>query len=155
MLQYKSTKTNCHFMKEQNLKNHTRFVILYHFVGYTILLAVLIGSIVNVVNSSKENLYSATLILATNLVLGIALFFARFFALAANDRAIRSEENFRHFILTGSPMPSGLKLSQIVALRFAPDAEFPALTVRAKAEALSSSAIKKLIIDWKGDYERV
>lgn len=155
MLQYKLTKTNCHFMKEQNFKNHTRFVILYHFVGFTILLAVLAGSVVNVVNSSKENLYSATLILATNLLLGIALFYARSFALAANDRAIRSEENFRHFILTGSPMPVGLKLGQIVALRFSPDAEFPALVLRAKTEGLSSSAIKKLIVDWKADYERV
>jgi len=57
--------------------------------------------------------------------------------------------------LIGSPLPSGLKLSQIVALRFASDAEFPALATKAKAEHLSGSAIKALIKDWKADHERV
>lgn len=142
-------------MKEQNLKNHARFVFLYHVVSFLILLVVLIGSIVNVVNSSKENLYSATLILATILLLGLTLFFARAFALVAQDRAIRSEENLRHYILTGTTLPAGLNLGQIVALRFASDAEFPALVARAKAEGLNNSEIKKLIVSWKADNERV
>ena len=95
-------------MKEQNLKNHARFVILYHVVGFLLLLSLLIGSIVNVVNSSKENLYSATLILVTNLLLGITLYFARAFALKANDRAIKAEENLRHFMLINAPLPLSL-----------------------------------------------
>jgi hypothetical protein len=142
-------------MQEQNFKNHIRFVMLYHVVGYSLLLAVLVGSIVNIANSSKENLYSATLILVTNLVLGITLFFARSFALKANDRAIRAEENLRHFILVGKPLPGGLRLGQIVALRFAPDEEFVALAAKAKAENLSGNAIKASIQQWKADYERV
>jgi hypothetical protein len=142
-------------MKEQNLKNHIRFVILYHVVGYLLLLAILIGSVINVLHSSNENLYSATLILATNIVLGIALFFARSFALKANDRAIRAEENFRHYLLKNSPLPEGLKISQIVALRFASDAEFPELCIKAKNDHLSNTEIKKMIQHWKADYERV
>lgn len=142
-------------MKEQNLKNHARFVILYHVVGFLLLLALLIGSIVNVVNSSKENLYSATLILVTNLLLGITLYFARAFALKANDRAIKAEENLRHFILINSPLPSGLKYGQIVALRFASDDELPGLATKAKNENLSGTEIKKLIQHWKADHERV
>jgi hypothetical protein len=47
------------------------------------------------------------------------------FALRAQDRAIRAEENLRHFILTGKPFDSRLRMSQIIALRFAPDDEFP------------------------------
>lgn len=142
-------------MKEQNFKNHTRFVFLYHVVGFLILLALLIGSVVNVANSSKENLYSATLILVTNLLLGIALFFARSFALRANDRAIRAEENLRHFMLKNSPLPSGLKINQVVALRFASDEEFPELAIKAKKDNLSNTEIKKLIQQWKADFERV
>jgi hypothetical protein len=142
-------------MKEQNLKNHLRFVILYHVVGFLLLLALLIGSIVNVINSSKENLYSATLILVTNLLLGITLYFARAFALKANDRAIKAEENLRHFILKNTPLPSGLKFGQIVALRFASDDELPGLAVKAKNENLSGIDIKKLIQHWKADHERV
>jgi hypothetical protein len=142
-------------MKEQNFKNHLRFVILYHVVGFLLLLALLIGSIVNVINSSKENLYSATLILVTNLLLGITLYFARAFALKANDRAIKAEENLRHFILKNTPLPSGLKFGQIVALRFASDDELPGLAVKAKNENLSGTDIKKLIQHWKADHERV
>lgn len=142
-------------MKEQNFKNHARFVMLYHVVGLLLLLSLLIGSIINLVNSAKENVYSASLILVTNILMGITLYFARSFALKANDRAIRAEENFRHFILKGSAIPTGLSLSQIVALRFAADEEFPALALKAKAESLSGSAIKKLITNWKADNERV
>lgn len=142
-------------MKEQNFKNHARFVMLYHVVGYLLLLALLAGSVVNLVNSSKENLYSASLILVTNILLGITLYFARSFALKANDRAIRAEENLRHFILNGSPLPAGLRLGQITALRFASDAELVALAAKAKAENLGNKAIKELIQNWRADYERV
>lgn len=142
-------------MKDQNFKNHGRFVILYHVVGYLLLLALLTGSIVNLVNSSKENLYSASLILVTNILLGITLFFARSFALKANDRAIRAEENLRHFIISGKPLPAGLRVGQIVALRFASDAELVNLAARAKADNLGSKSIKEAIQEWKADYERV
>lgn len=142
-------------MKEQNFKNHSRFVILYHVIGFLLLLALLSGSVVNLVNSSKENLYSASLILVTNILLGITLFFARSFALKANDRAIRAEENLRHFIISGKPLPAGLRLGQIVALRFASDAELVTLAAKAKAENLGSKAIKVAIQEWKADYERV
>jgi hypothetical protein len=142
-------------MPEQNFKNHTRFVTLYHFIGAPILLALLIGSVINLVNSSKENLYSASLILVTNILLGLVLYFARSFALKANDRAIRAEENLRHFILVGKPLPSGLMLGQIVALRFASDDELVALAAKAKAENLGTKAIKELIQHWRADNERV
>ena len=142
-------------MKEQNFKNHSRFVMLYHVVGLLLLLSLLIGSIINLVNSSKENLYSASLILVTNILLGITLYFARAFALKANDRAIRAEENLRHFVLTGKGLPTGLRLGQIVALRFASDNELVTLAEKASAENLSGNAIKALIQNWKADYERV
>ncbi len=142
-------------MNEQNFKNHARFVFLYHVIGFLLLLSLLIGSIINVFHSSKENLYSATLILVTNLLLGITLFFARSFALKANDRAIRAEENLRHFMLNNSPLPQGLKITQIVALRFASNEEFSALCLKAQNENLSGTEIKKLIQHWKADLERV
>lgn len=142
-------------MQDQNFKNHTRFVFLYHVVGFLLLLAILIGSIINLFHSSNENLYSASLILATNILVGIIMYVARSFALKANDRAIRAEENLRHFILKNSPLPSGLSISQIVALRFASDEEFPGLCIKAKNDQLSSTEIKKLIQNWKADHDRV
>ena len=142
-------------MQAQNFKNHIRFVKLYHFVGLSLLLVLLIGSVINLCTSSRENLYSASLILVTNILLGITLYFARAFALKANDRAIRAEENLRHFILSGISLPSGLRLGQIVALRFASDEEFLALAAKAKAENLSGKTIKESIQNWKADHERV
>ena len=75
-------------------------------------------------------------------------------ALRAQDRAIRAEENFRHFILTGKPFPPGIRMAQIVALRFAPDEEFPELTARAVSEKLGGKAIKEAINNWKADHHR-
>jgi hypothetical protein len=50
----------------------------------------------------------------------------------------------------------GLSISQLVALRFASDAELPALVEKVLNENLtSSSEIKKLVSDWQGDYHRV
>ena len=67
----------------------------------------------------------------------IAVFLGRFFALKAQDRAIRSEENLRHYILTGKKLPNELTVSQIIALRFASDEELPNLAEKASKEKIS------------------
>lgn len=141
-------------MKEQNLKNHPRFVPLYHYVASLLILAIFIGSVINLVHSTEATIYSASLISALTVVAALNWAFLRMFALKAQDRAIRAEENFRHFILTGKPHDSRLHLSQIIALRFASDEEFVALSQRAVAENLSNPAIKKEIKNWRGDYHR-
>ncbi|OIR07534.1 hypothetical protein GALL_101950 [mine drainage metagenome] len=141
-------------MKEQNFKNHPRFVPLYHYVASLLILAILIGSIVNLVHSTEETIYSASLITALTVVAALNWAFLRIFALKAQDRAIRAEENFRHFILTGKPHDSRLRMSQIIALRFASDEEFVALSQRAVAENLSNTAIKKEVKNWRADYHR-
>jgi len=81
--------------------------------------------------------------------------FTRSFALKAQDRAIRAEENLRHFILTNKPLPSTLRLSQIIALRFASDDEFVELAAKAAAEKMRAKEIKQAIVKWKADYNRV
>ncbi len=78
----------------------------------------------------------------------------RSFRLKAQDKAIRAEENLRHFILTGRPLDSRLVLGQVVALRFASDEEFPGLAQRAADEQLSNNAIKKEIKNWRPDLHR-
>lgn len=139
----------------QNYKNHRRFVPTFHFVTSPILLTVLIGAIVNLVNASSATIYSASLILVLTLAVISVSFHSRIFALKAQNRAIRAEENFRHYILTGKPLDPRLRMGQIIALRFASDAEFPALAQRAVAEDLSNDTIKRSIKDWRADYNRV
>lgn len=142
-------------MKEQNYKAHARWVPIYHFITGGLILAVLIGSIVNLVNSSQENLYSASLLVAVSLILVSLFWYARAFALRAQDRAIRAEENFRHFVLTGKPMDHRLKMGQIIALRFCSDEEFSSLAQKAVDENLKSYAIKSQIKIWRPDHHRV
>ena len=142
-------------MAEQNLKNHTRILVFWHFVTSTIMLLILTGSIINLFYASHENRYTAFLVLGISIMLFILWFYARSFALRAQDRAIRAEENFRHFILTGKPNDSRLSLRQIIALRFASDAEMPALAKQTVAENLTPKEIKKLVQRWRADYHRV
>ena len=141
-------------MKEQNFKNHGRYIFLWHILTGLGVIAVVIGSIINLSNSAKDNLYSASLLVVIALILASIFWYARAFALRAQDRAIRSEENFRHFVLTGKPLNRNLRMSQIIALRFAPDEEFPELAKKAANERLSQKIIKQSIKDWKADHHR-
>jgi hypothetical protein len=142
-------------MKEQNFKNHARIHPVYHYVTIPALLALLIGSIVNLANSSAQNIYSASLLVLVSLILIIVYWFTRSFALKAQDRAIRAEENFRHFILSGKPFDSSITTGQIIALRFAGDDEFLQLAQKAANENLSPKEIKMLVKNWRADYHRV
>ena len=142
-------------MKEQNFRNHSRYIILWTFITPLILIAILGGSIVNLILADAHTHYSAALILLISIVLIILYWYARRFALVAQDRAIRAEENLRHFILTGKPLDNRLRTSQIIALRFAPDDEFVELARKAVEEKLRSKEIKAAIQKWKADHHRV
>ena len=141
-------------MNEQNFKNHGRYIPLWHFITPLILVAILGGSIVNLIHADAHTQYSAALILLISVVLFIIYWYARAFALRAQDRAIRAEENFRHFILTGKPLDSRVRMSQIIALRFAPDEEFVELAKKAVEKNLSQKEIKQEIKNWKADHHR-
>ncbi|MFY8129001.1 MAG: DUF6526 family protein [Chitinophagaceae bacterium] len=139
----------------QNFSNHAQLVPMYHFVGLPLLLITLIGSIVNLINTNKENLYNASLIFCICLLLIIAIMYTRLFALKAQDRAIRAEERLRYFIRTGKDLPTSLKLSQIIALRFASDNEYDVLLQQTIEQKLKAKEIKQAIKNWKPDYNRV
>ena len=142
-------------MKKQTYANHRRFVPLFHYITFIALLLLLIGSIVNLVKSSHDNLYSASLIVLISVLLILATLFARGFALKAQDRAIVAEEKFRYYLLAKKALPSELSVRQIIGLRFASDEEYVELVDRAIKENLSENQIKKEIKNWKGDYYRV
>jgi hypothetical protein len=144
-------------MAPQTSANHARIVPLYHRVLSLIVVLTLIGSIVNLVESwgDHQRLYSAALLVAVNIALVLFFWFVRVFPLKAQDRAIRAEENLRYFAMTGKLLDPRLGMRQIVALRFASDAEFVELARRAAEEQMAPVAIKQAVKNWRADHDRV
>jgi hypothetical protein len=144
-------------MDTQNYSNHVRLVPGFHFVLAGILFLTLIGSLVNLYQSwgDHERFYSAALIVVLTICCGFLFNYARVFPLKAQDRAIRAEENLRHFALTGKLLDARLAVKQIVALRFAPDNEFVELARKAADGNMPAADIKRAIKNWKADEYRV
>ncbi len=139
----------------QSYSHHARYVPLFHFYLAGLIVLTLIGSFVNLFKSiGTMNIYSASLIAVIMLCLVLLYWYSRAFALRAQDRAIRAEENLRHFVLSGKLFDTRLQMEQIIALRFASDAEFIALAKRAVDEAMSTDDIKKAVRNWRPDYYR-
>ena len=144
-------------MPTQNYENHRQTVTLFHKVVFPILALTLIGSIVNLCLSwgDHQRIYSASLIVVLTVCLLLTFFLARIFPLKAQDRAIRAEENLRHFAMTGKLLDPRLSIQQVIALRFASDAEFVALARKAADESLTPDAIKRAVKNWRADTYRV
>jgi len=144
-------------MQEQSYAKHAKFVPMFHGVLFGIIVLSLIGSFVNLWQSlgDHQRLYSASLIVAMSVALLLLAFFTRAFAMGVQDRAIRAEENLRHFALTGKRLDPRLTIKQIVGLRFASDAEFAELAKRAADDSMSQDAIKKSVKNWRADNDRV
>lgn len=145
-------------MQEQHYKNHSRYIPLYHLGLFSLVAAILGFSIIKFYRSYVSGftgLLGPVIFFMIAIALLLLAWYCRYFALKAQDRAIRAEENLRYFAITGKLLDSKLSMKQIVALRFAPNNEFLDLAHRAVAEDLSPAAIKKAIQHWKADTDRV
>jgi len=144
-------------MEEQDYAKHTKFAPPFHFLLAPLTLVLLIGSFVNLYESFGDHsrLYNASLITGICVALFVASALVRIFPLKAQDRAIRAEENLRHFVLAGKLLDSRLTVKQIVGLRFASDSEFVALAQKAANENMSPDDIKKSVKNWRADFDRL
>ena len=103
------------------------------------------------------SLHSA-LLFVVSVAAAIAVVKLRTYPLKVQDRVIRLEERLRLISLLPEPLRSRipeLTEGQLVALRFASDAEVPKLAERALSEKLAPADIKKAIQNWRPDYWRV
>lgn len=141
-------------MEDQNFKNHAKMVPGFHYLTLPAILIFLIASVNYFIQSSAENKDLAIMLCLLSVIVFLLAWYARGFALKAQDRAIRAEENFRYYLATGKVFPKELRMGQIIALRFASDDEFVALCAKANAENLSNKQIKELIKNWKADQNR-
>ncbi len=143
--------------KPQNLANHGKFDPPFHFVLMPVLLVTLILTIVHLVRHYDGGVTPWILFLLA-VAVTLAGFKARIYALKVQDRLIRLEERLRLASLCGDPLRSrigDLTESQLIALRFASDAEVSGLVEKALSQNLSNKDIKKAVVTWRPDYYRV
>ncbi|MBP1156923.1 MULTISPECIES: DUF6526 family protein [unclassified Paenibacillus] len=144
-------------MDQQNYGNHRKLDPLYHYGLSLLTMLVLIGSGISLFGalSGGEDAGASWLLLGISAALLLLFIKVRGYALKAQDRAIRAEEQLRHYILTGKPIDPKLTLKQIIALRFAGDEEYPDLCRKAVEESMKPDDIKKAIRHWRADYDRL
>ena len=146
----------------QNFENHGRLVPGFHGFTFGILILNLLWSIYRVVHlwPAPSGFLRWDAVIHALLAVGLLLlfFYARVFALTVQDRVIRLEMMLR----MGGLLPADLKsrfdeftIAQLVALRFASDAELPVLARKVLDERLTDrKAIKRMIKNWKPDFLR-
>jgi hypothetical protein len=143
-------------MAEQNFANHLKFVPAFHFFAIPVLVINFVWSLFRLRTLGLSFAGIFGVLLAAALV--VLVFCARTFPLAVQDRVIRLEERLRCERLLPAdlrPRIGEFSADQLVALRFASDAELPALARKVLDEKLTErKAIKRLIKNWKPDYQR-
>jgi Family of unknown function (DUF6526) len=141
--------------KPQTFANHGRLDPLFHFIVLPVFGFTLIGGLIHFIWRPSSHT-GAIFVIAVGAAIAVTKI--RMYALKVQDRVIRLEERIRLTTLCPEPLRSRigeLTERQLVALRFASDAEAPALTGRVLAENLSAKDIKKAIQIWRPDYSRV
>jgi hypothetical protein len=138
----------------QTFANHARLDPSFHFFvlpvfGLSVLAA--LGHLI-----WHAGLHAAAFFVVSLAAL-TAVFKIRLYALKVQDRVIRLEERQRLALL----LPDSLRFRipefterQLIALRFASDAELPGFAERTLAQNLAPADIKKLIQNWRPDYWR-
>jgi hypothetical protein len=141
--------------KPQTLANHAKFDPAFHFFLVPVLL---INVIVIGIQLFRFHDLLGLWVFIMSLALVVIVGRMRSYATHLQDRIIRVEEHLRLTAILPEPLRmriGELTDAQLVGLRFASDAETPALVQRALDEQLSRSDIKKAIVDWRPDYSRV
>ena len=139
----------------QSFANHTKYDPRFHFFIFPVLA---INVILVVIELFRYPRPLGFWLLVVSLALLVMAGRLRAYSTHLQDRIIRLEERLRLASLLPEPLRSRiaeLTDSQLIALRFASDAEVPALAQRALDEKLSRSDIKKAVTDWRPDYSRV
>jgi hypothetical protein len=142
--------------KSQSFEHHRRLVPWYHVFVFGVLTANAVRTIGRLVNAPSIDTVMALLVALALWVLAV---YARTFALRVQDRVIRLEMRLRlREILPQEfrPRIGEFTPRQLIAMRFASDAELPELAAKVLRDRIQDGkAIKKMIRSWEPDYLRV
>lgn len=139
----------------QSFASHTQWTPMQHFLTLPLTLVVVIWAGVCLFQEPGNE---QGLIFVGALTLFFTNFAARVAALRVQDRVIRLEERLRFARILPSEMQSRIEEitpSQMVGLRFASDADVPALVAKVLANpAMTQKEIKMAVREWRADYLR-
>jgi hypothetical protein len=141
--------------KPQTLANHSRLDPLFHVVVLPVFFLAALGGAIHFLRHPS---YHSGSFFVISVAAAIAVTKIRTYSLKVQDRVIRLEERLRLTALLPEPLRSRipeLTEGQLIALRFASDAEVPKLAESALSEKLAPADIKKAIQTWRPDYWRV
>jgi len=153
-------KPNAAAIATQNFANHRKYVPGFHYVTLGLLTVNLLWSLFRLFSGLPGvPVYDRVINVALALALALLAWYARTFPLKAQDRVIRLEETLRLERLLPAdlrPRIGELRAGQLVALRFASDAELPELTRAVLDGKLKgSNEIKQAIRSWRADHFRM
>jgi hypothetical protein len=139
----------------QSFANHRRLPPLAYAVAFIVLIVEVVVRVVGVVQAPSLAGGWAIVVAAALVVIA---YYARRNAQIVQDRLIRLEMRRRLERLLPPERHADiarLALPQLIALRFASDAEIPTLLSEALAHGMSATAIKQRISGWQADWLRV
>ena len=141
--------------RQQSYANHRRLFWPYHLFVLPVLLAHVVNQIRYFWRAPSEGSAFAVLVAVSLLVLALTV---RTMVLTVQNRVIRLEMQLRLRDILPSDLAgriNELTVPQLIALRFAANAEIPALVREVLGGQLGTqTAIKKRIADWQGDHLR-
>ena len=141
---------------EQNFANHSKFAPIYHFVLAPLTVFLFVWTVVRLFRAPSPE---TELWVLAAVVLLVNTAVARSFPLKVQDRIIRLEEQDRMRRLLPADLQARVNdftAPQLIALRFASDAELPELARKVLGEKITDrKVIKQLITQWRADHFRV
>lgn len=143
-------------IETQTFSNHKRNFPLFHFVAAPLLASYLVYTISALVRAPSLATAMGVMLAAGVIAM---LFASRLMALTVQNRVIRLEMTLRLQRVLGSVAAAEalakLPLGRLIAMRFASDAELPALVARVLSEELTTNLqVKQAIREWQPDLLR-
>jgi uncharacterized protein (UPF0548 family) len=139
----------------QSFANHSRYVPGFHFVASSLVIIIFGWALYRLATLRSAESVLGVLVAV---VLVLQFWYLRAFPVAVQDRLICLEERLRISKLLSPDLQAkceALTASQLIALRFASDAELPEMAKKVLAEGIADrKSIKRLIVNWRPDYMR-
>jgi small-conductance mechanosensitive channel len=140
----------------QSFENHAKMVPAFHYVATPIFLVVFLWfGYRTATDFSLDRLFFQLFLVYVLIVAA----FSRLFPLGVQDRVIRLEERLRLERLLDDELRARipeLTTRQLIALRFASDAEVGELARRVLAgDFADTKSIKRAVKNWRADHQRI